>query len=288
MAPGSGLRVFGRLSSSNTQKVLWALAELGLKYTLVNTSLRVGAGSELLCDFTGGTPFGHSDEFLRLAGPALTIPVLATKEDSVFESNTIVRFLAQAYGPAPLYDGTPFGFAQASQFMDLIVSGNDYAPCFGTVNHHLIDEAARTPPERWNLERIRHFHGELCRLLAMYEKWLQRDAYLAGGRFSMADLILGTEINRMLLCSLRVAPVAGVQAVDRQFPRLFGRESAKRFGPDSYFGRLVDRPAFREGVWEPEASHHGVLQRGIGPPGAEDVREVLRRLACKACDPWAG
>ena len=42
------LTVWGRTSSSNTQKVMWMLAELGLPYTLVPASARLGPTSELL------------------------------------------------------------------------------------------------------------------------------------------------------------------------------------------------------------------------------------------------
>ena len=44
----SALTLWGRTSSSNTQKVLWTLAELDLTYSLVHASARLGPNSELL------------------------------------------------------------------------------------------------------------------------------------------------------------------------------------------------------------------------------------------------
>lgn len=52
------LQLWGRPSSSNTQKVSWLLAELDLPHRLVLASGRLGHGSEYLCDSTGGAPFG--------------------------------------------------------------------------------------------------------------------------------------------------------------------------------------------------------------------------------------
>ena len=51
----SPLTVWGRTSSSNTQKCLWCLAELKLPHTLVLASARLGPTSELLGE---GEPYG--------------------------------------------------------------------------------------------------------------------------------------------------------------------------------------------------------------------------------------
>lgn len=110
--------LFGRTSSSNTQKVLWALQELGLEYDLVPTSRRLGPNSQHLVKFSGGEPFGEPAGFVEHAGPGRAIPVLVDIPNiSIWESNTIVRYLAQKYGPSLLYDGTAEGMAEASSWM---------------------------------------------------------------------------------------------------------------------------------------------------------------------------
>lgn len=115
------MRLFGRTSSSNTQKVLWALHELGLggKFELVPTSRRLGPSSEHLVRFSGAEPYGEPAGYAEHAGPRRMIPVLVDPQAgvSVWESNTIVRFLAQKYGPTPLYDGSAEGMAEASSWM---------------------------------------------------------------------------------------------------------------------------------------------------------------------------
>lgn len=58
MGARQALTVWGRTSSSNTQKVLWTLAELGLPYTLVPASARLGPNSQLL---GSGEVFGVVD-----------------------------------------------------------------------------------------------------------------------------------------------------------------------------------------------------------------------------------
>jgi len=61
LPPQTPLTLYGRTSSFNTQKVLFALEKTGVPFTLVPASARVGAGSELLCNqrSDGGAPFGH-------------------------------------------------------------------------------------------------------------------------------------------------------------------------------------------------------------------------------------
>ncbi|HFA59359.1 MAG TPA: glutathione S-transferase, partial [Rhodospirillales bacterium] len=75
------IRVWGRPNSINVQKVMWAIAELGLAHE------RIDAG--------GG--FGGLDtpEYGRL-NPNRKIPVIRDGETVVWESNAIVRYLAAA------------------------------------------------------------------------------------------------------------------------------------------------------------------------------------------------
>ena len=171
------LTVWGRTSSSNTQKVLWVLQELGKDFNLVAASARLGPTSEFL---ESGPAFGVVDTDAYAAmNPHRLIPTLKDSsrgaEDPVviFESHSIVRYLAEAYGPQ-LYDGTTAGMALSSMWMDWALAGNDYSPSFSSANHYLIDEVARTPPTKRDLEVVRRAHEEYCAKLAVAEAQLER------------------------------------------------------------------------------------------------------------------
>ena len=77
------LVLWGRPTSSNVKKVLWTLEEIGLDYQFVKA----------------GGPYGGLDtpEFLAL-NPNGLVPTIKDDELVLWESNTIVRYLAARYG----------------------------------------------------------------------------------------------------------------------------------------------------------------------------------------------
>jgi len=79
------LKLWGRLSSCNVQKALWALEELKLPYT------RIDAGGD----------FGGLDDPSYLAmNPHGRVPTLVDGDVTVWESDAIVRYVAARYGVA--------------------------------------------------------------------------------------------------------------------------------------------------------------------------------------------
>ena len=169
-----------------------------------------------------------------------------------------------AHGGAHLYGGTAAGMAKASMWMDWVLAGNNYAPSFGSANHYLIDEVARTPPDKRNTDVIVRYHQEYCDKLAVAEAELEKTGapWLAGGaEMTLADVPFGAELNRWSLCvhacardGVDVCQLSGRPAV---FPRL--RE---------YYARLLERPAFRAQVYDLERAHQR-LEGDFGLAGAE-------------------
>ena len=74
------LKIWGRANSINVQKVLWCCGELGLRYE------RIDAGNE----------FGltKSPEY-RALNPNALVPTIEDGDFQLWESNVIVRYLAQ-------------------------------------------------------------------------------------------------------------------------------------------------------------------------------------------------
>lgn len=77
------LKILGRTTSFNVQKVLWLADELSLEYDHIEL----------------GGKFGglDSQEFARL-NPMKKVPVLVDEQHSIWESHTILRYLAAKYG----------------------------------------------------------------------------------------------------------------------------------------------------------------------------------------------
>lgn len=82
------LTIWGRENSNNVRKVLWCAAELGLSYTHINA----------------GGAFGKvNEESYRALNPNGLVPLLQDDDFVLWESNTIVRYLAAKFGDATFY-----------------------------------------------------------------------------------------------------------------------------------------------------------------------------------------
>jgi glutathione S-transferase len=97
------LKITGRKTSINVQKVMWAAAELGVAHA------RVDAGG----------PFGGLDtpEF-GVLNPNRMVPVIEDNGFVLWESNAIVRYLSRTYGWGTLSPSDEHQRARADQWMD--------------------------------------------------------------------------------------------------------------------------------------------------------------------------
>jgi len=77
------IKVLGRENSVNVQKVMWCAAELNLDIDRVDV---------------GGLFGGNDTEAFGSMNPNRTIPVLVEGKFSLWESNSIVRYLCAQYG----------------------------------------------------------------------------------------------------------------------------------------------------------------------------------------------
>jgi glutathione S-transferase len=97
------LKVYGRKTSVNVQKVMWTVAELGLPHTRADL----------------GGPFGGLDtpEYGAL-NPNRLVPVIDDQGFVLWESAAIVRYLSDTYGRGSLAPEGRHSFARCDQWME--------------------------------------------------------------------------------------------------------------------------------------------------------------------------
>lgn len=203
------LTIWGRRNSINVQKVMWAVGELGLAHRRIDA---------------GGAFGGLDGEDYRRLNPNRRVPTLQDGDFTLWESNAIVRYLAEAYGTAPFFPGELRERALAGQWMDWMTT--TILPPLTTAFWGLI----RTPPERRDVAAIERALAACAEAFALLDRQLEGRAYLLGEALTMGDLPVGCATYRWY-------------AMPIERPRLPALAA--------YHDRLAARPAFAEQVMVP-------------------------------------
>lgn len=164
------LTVWGRNNSTNVKKVLWCLEELGIPYQRIDV---------------GGQYGKLNDPQYRALNPNGLIPCLQDKDFILWESNTIVRYLAAQYGQNSLYLADHHQRASAEKWMDWATSS--VVEPFKAVFIGLV----RTPPEQQDKVKIAQGMEKMNTLMSIANDALGEQAYLSGDAFGIGDIPLG-------------------------------------------------------------------------------------------------
>jgi glutathione S-transferase len=186
------LTIYGRTNSVNVQKVLWCLAEIGVPYTRIDA----------------GLAHGKNDEAWYLAlNPNGRVPLLTDGSFSLWESNTIVRYLASKHSHGTLYPASPEARALAERWMDWQLS--TLIRPVSIVFQNLF----RTPPEQRDAAAIERNVAEANRAVALLDAHLATQPYVAGDGFTMGDIPVGALAHRWLeIPDIERPPFAAVRA----------------------------------------------------------------------------
>lgn len=164
------LKIWGRKTSSNVQKVLWACGELGLPYERI--------------DVTGG--YGATKEPAYLAmNPNGLVPTVEDNGFILWESNTVTRYLAREYGQGKLEPTSPQERACASQWMDwhLSILGPAITPVFWAM--------FRMKPEQRDQKAIDAAKAKTIAAMTILDNQLKKTPFVAGDTFSYGDIPVG-------------------------------------------------------------------------------------------------
>lgn len=216
------LKIWGRLTSVNVQKVVWCADELGLPYDRIEAGGKYGVVS---------TP-----EY-RAMNPNGLIPVIDDDGFVLWESNAIVRYLAGRYGEgAPSTPSTPStpptlptrptlwptdarARADADRWMDW--QAVSFNPVIGPAFIQLV----RTPVEQRDMAVVEHARVEAEKRLAILDAHLATHPFVAGAAFTMGDIPLGCSVDRWY--KLPIARAAHPN-VERWYQALRGRSGAQQ------------------------------------------------------------
>lgn len=172
------LKLLGRNNSSNVQKVLWCLDEIGVPYEREDVGGAFGRNRE--------------PEYLAL-NPNGLIPTLLDGDRVLWESNTILRYLAASYDTGGLWEPDPGRRAAGEKWMDWQLS--ELAPGAMTP---LFKQYVRTPPERRDPAVIAQSLEKATRAFHMLDETLARAPWLGGERFTVADIPCGALAYRWM------------------------------------------------------------------------------------------
>jgi glutathione S-transferase len=161
------LTIHGRINSINVQKVVLACEELKLPYR------RMDAG--------GAFGIVKTPEF-KAMNPNSLVPVLIDKDLVLWESNTIVRYLAATYGNGSLWPKDPATRALSDRWMDW------QCTAFNTAYSKAFMGLIRTPADQRNMAEIEASIASTHPVLAILEAELAGKTFLVGDRPTIGDI----------------------------------------------------------------------------------------------------
>ncbi|MHC0507362.1 glutathione S-transferase family protein [Achromobacter aegrifaciens] len=202
------LKILGKASSINVRKVLWACAELDLPFERE--------------DWGSGFQSTSEPAFLAL-NPNAMVPVIQDGDFVLWESNSIIRYLAAQYDGLDLYPAEPRLRARVDQWMDW--QATDLNRSWSYAFMALVRES---PAHRFRAA-IEASCREWASFMAILDRRLeQAGGYVAGPAFSLADIPVGLSVNRWFSTPFDKPRLPAVAAyydrlAERAGYRLYGR-----------------------------------------------------------------
>jgi glutathione S-transferase len=188
------LRVLGKASSINVRKVLWTCEEIGIVHT------RADDGPELAQNPNG------------------LVPVIVDGAFVLWESNSIIRYLANKWAADALLPREPQARAEVDRWIDWQATelNNAWRYAFSAI--------VRRNPAFGDARQVEASMVDWTRMTAILEaRFALTAAYVAGAAFSLADIPIGLSVNRWFMTPIERPAFAAVAA---------------------YYERLSARPAF--------------------------------------------
>jgi glutathione S-transferase len=186
------LKIWGRNSSLNVQKVLWLIAELQLAHVSIPAGGCFGGLQEP--DFLALNPHGR-------------VPVIDDEACVVWESHAILRYLAARYGGASWWPACASSRSRGDRWMDWAQTA--LQPDFLT---GVFWAWYRTPESQRNGPAIQASLARCTAHFQLLDRILAGQDYLAGQTLSLADIPAGTMLYRYFELDIERPVVRHVEA----------------------------------------------------------------------------
>jgi glutathione S-transferase len=201
------LKIWGRANSANVQKVLWCCDELGLPFERIDAGMQFGRVND--------------PEYLAL-NPNGQVPTLVDDAYVLWESNSILRYLAMQYGASStLYPAEPQLRASVDRWLDW---------CLATLQpteRPVFVSLVRTSPEQRDATALAANLDTLIKRWKLLDTHLQGRFHLAGDKFGIADIALGTFAKRWF--GLEGIERPPMPSLERWYQRVSQRSSFKKY-----------------------------------------------------------
>lgn len=198
------LKIWGRNTSSNVQKVIWGLAEMKMPFERIDV----------------GGAFGKTkDPFYLAMNPNSLVPTLEEEDGfTMWESNSILRYLAGKHANRTLEPADLKTRARAQMWMDwqLSVMGPAITPVFWGL--------IRTPPEKRDANAIAAGKEKTITAAKMMDAQLGKTQFLAGNDFSYGDIPVGIAMYRYMQLIPERPPLTNL---DRWYAAISSRPAFK-------------------------------------------------------------
>jgi glutathione S-transferase len=203
------IKIWGRTDSSNVQKVLWCCGELGLAFERTDW---------------GGKFGGNKEQAYLNMNPNGLVPTIQDGSFTLWESNSIMRYLVDKYGQGKLLPSTAEARANANRWMDWQLSTLNAAivPLFWTL--------VRTPEDKRDANIVKTALEKTANAWQIVDRYLSDSKYLAGDSLSLGDIPLGVWAYRWFNLPI---------------------ERPKLGNFDAWYKRLCERPPYQQHIMIP-------------------------------------
>lgn len=204
------LKIWGRISSINVRKAVWAAQEVRVAFERIDTGGKFG-----------GT---QTSEYLA-RNPNAMVPVIEDGEGAMqltlFESNVIVRYLCARYSPGVLYPAALAQRFDAERWMDW------QQTTMNPAGRDAFIQLIRTAPEQRDAQKITASIAAMEPLLQLLDRHLASRPYLQGAQFGMADIPVACEVHRWWSLPAAAYQRPHYPHVERWFAAMLARPASR-------------------------------------------------------------
>lgn len=212
------LKLYGRRSAFNVQKVAWLIAELELAHEHIEL---------------GGSFGGLDDPDFRARNPHGRVPLIDDDGTIVWESHTILRYLAATRGQDMFGPNEPARRSEWERWMDWSLAR--LQPAFLT---GVFWGFYRTPAAHRDMAAVNAQIEKCTEYMTLLDREIGNKPYLLGDQLSLADIAIGVNFYRYFNIDIARPDVPNVER---------------------WYRTLQQRPAYRDHVMLPFDELYGRL-----------------------------